>query len=171
MVSAYCGVSFLKRLGKWQAGIMIQGKRKHLGTFHSDEEAARKYDETAALHGKPMNFPLLEGQEQAVKPMARGSRKGKKQEVQLPQVFQFPHESQVSQVVHVTLVPQESQVKGTVKVQTTCPVATASHDAVLSALDMDIKDLNHSKSQVLDVPLAAAPPVSIPMDLTTGARN
>jgi len=75
-VSAYCGVSFIKRLGKWQAGIMIQGKRSHLGSFHSDEEAARAYDETAALHGKPMNFPLLEGQEQAVKPAAR-----KKQEV------------------------------------------------------------------------------------------
>ena len=74
--SSYCGVSFDKRAGKWQAGIMIQGKRSHLGSFHSDEEAARAYDETAALHGKPMNFPLLEGQEQAVKPAAR-----KKQEV------------------------------------------------------------------------------------------
>jgi len=56
------------------------------------------------------------------------------------------------------------RAKGIVKAQTTSPAATASDDSVLAAFDIDITDLHHSESQVLDDPLAAAPPVSIPMD-------
>ena len=53
---------------KWTAAIRIDGKRKNLGYYHNEKEAARIYDEQAILLGKPVNFPLHEGMEQAVKP-------------------------------------------------------------------------------------------------------
>ena len=49
------------------ASIKIDGKKKHLGYYHNEKEAARIYDEQAILPGKPVNFPLHEGIEQAVK--------------------------------------------------------------------------------------------------------
>ena len=52
---------------KWSATIRINGKQKILGYYHDEKEAARVYDEQAALLGKPVNFPLHEGEEQVVK--------------------------------------------------------------------------------------------------------
>ena len=67
-VSAYCGVSFIPVTGKWKARIHIQGKTKNIGTFTFAEEAARKYDEEAARHGMPMNFPLHKDQTRGENP-------------------------------------------------------------------------------------------------------
>ena len=66
--SKYVGVSWDKTEKKWKAQIKIDGKKKSLGYYHDEKEAARIYDEQAALLGKPVNFPLHEGMEQAVKP-------------------------------------------------------------------------------------------------------
>ena len=66
--SKYVGVNWSKQEKKWTAEIKIDGKRKFLGLYHDEKEAARMYDEQAALLGKPVNFPLHEGMEQAVKP-------------------------------------------------------------------------------------------------------
>ena len=71
--SKYVGVSWFKRDKKWQATIQINGKSKGLGYYHDEKEAARIYDEQAALLGKPVNFPLHEGMEQAVKRAPKGS--------------------------------------------------------------------------------------------------
>ena len=65
--SKYVGVSWSKEKKKWMAKIVIDGKPKYLGYYHDEKEAARIYDEQAALLGKPVNFPLHEGMEQAVK--------------------------------------------------------------------------------------------------------
>ena len=65
--SKYVGVSWFKRDKKWKADIRINGKNKNLGLYHDEKEAARIFDEQAALLGKPVNFPLHEGMEQAVK--------------------------------------------------------------------------------------------------------
>ena len=66
--SKYVGVTWHKQEKKWQVRIKIDGKQKSLGLYHDEKEAARIYDEQAALLGKPVNFPLHEGMEQAVKP-------------------------------------------------------------------------------------------------------
>jgi len=51
--SGYTGVSFHKRDGKWQAYIRVDGKRKHLGSFDTPEEAAAVYREAAReLYGE-----------------------------------------------------------------------------------------------------------------------
>ena len=71
--SKYVGVSWNKQKRKWQAEIKINGKSKNLGSYHDEKEAARMYDEQAALLGKPVNFPLHEGMQQAVKPAPKGS--------------------------------------------------------------------------------------------------
>merc|ERR1711965_942052 len=65
--SKYVGVSWHKSHKKWEAKIRIDGKKKSLCLYHDEKEAARIYDEQAALLGKPVNFPLHEGMEQAVK--------------------------------------------------------------------------------------------------------
>ena len=65
--SKYVGVSWKKQYKKWQAQIKIDGKSKSLGYYHDEKEAARMFDEQGALLGKPVNFPLHEGMEQAVK--------------------------------------------------------------------------------------------------------
>ena len=65
--SKYVGVSWRKKNKKWQAEINIDGKSKFLGHFDNEKGAAYKYDEQAAIIGKPVNFPQHEGQEQAVK--------------------------------------------------------------------------------------------------------
>jgi hypothetical protein len=69
--SEFVGVGRLPKSKRWHAIISINGKRTLLGTFDSEEEAARAFDKRAAALGKPVNFPT-EGQEQAVK---RGSSK------------------------------------------------------------------------------------------------
>jgi hypothetical protein len=58
--SGYKGISRSSTTNKWVAGIRFNGKRKHLGTFGSAEEAARVYDKAAKLlHGEfaCLNFP------------------------------------------------------------------------------------------------------------------
>jgi hypothetical protein len=41
--SKFAGVSWYKTRGKWQALVWINGKRKHLGWFTSEHEAAKAY--------------------------------------------------------------------------------------------------------------------------------
>ena len=38
--------------------LQVDGKQAHLGTFESEEAAARKYDEYAVEQGKPLNFSV-----------------------------------------------------------------------------------------------------------------
>ena len=45
--SAYKGVSFEKWTKRWESNIEINGKKKRLGRFKSEVEAARAYDEAA----------------------------------------------------------------------------------------------------------------------------
>ena len=71
--SKYVGVTWNKHHKKWHARIKIDGKIKTLGYYHNDKDAARIYDEQAILLGKPVNFPLHEGMEQAVKRAPKGS--------------------------------------------------------------------------------------------------
>ena len=65
--SKYVGVTWGMKEKKWKAAIKIDGKKKRLGYSHDEKEAARMFDEQAALLGKSVNFPLHEGMEQAVK--------------------------------------------------------------------------------------------------------
>ena len=51
----YRGVT--KQGNKWCARIKLEGKMKGLGTFESEEAAARKFDEAAAPLGRAVNFP------------------------------------------------------------------------------------------------------------------
>lgn len=44
------GVCRATRRGYWRARILVNGKRIHLGTFNSEEEAAAAYAEAAKLH-------------------------------------------------------------------------------------------------------------------------
>jgi hypothetical protein len=41
--SKYVGVSFRKATGRWEAGLKINNKRKHLGYFFSEQEAHEAY--------------------------------------------------------------------------------------------------------------------------------
>lgn len=55
--SRFKGVSLDKRYGKWTAGIMIGRKRKHIGNFATELEAAHAYDEFAkSLLGEKANL-------------------------------------------------------------------------------------------------------------------
>ena len=70
----YVGVHWHKREKKWRAMIILSdGTSKSLGLHKDEKEAARMYDEQAALLGRPVNFPLHEGMEQAVKRVLKGS--------------------------------------------------------------------------------------------------
>lgn len=64
--SEYKGVVWSKKAQRWYALIHIQGKQSHLGSYASEEDAARRYDEAASPLGKPLNFPA-EGEKRAVK--------------------------------------------------------------------------------------------------------
>jgi AP2-like factor (euAP2 lineage) len=49
-VSIYKGVVWNKRKKKWEAQIYISGKRKYLGLYKDEREAASKYDKAAKEH-------------------------------------------------------------------------------------------------------------------------
>jgi hypothetical protein len=67
IVSQYTGVYWNIGNEKWHARISIDGNQAHLGSHGSEEAAARAYDERAGPLGRPVNFPLEEGQDQARK--------------------------------------------------------------------------------------------------------
>ena len=84
VTSKYKGVSWVKKTisststsagGRWAAQIQAQGKKTHLGYFDDEMEAAKKYDEAAAKHGRPLNFPSALGEANA----AKGGRGGTSQ--------------------------------------------------------------------------------------------
>ncbi len=62
--SPYRGVIFNKAAKKWCASINVNGKRKHLGSFKTEIEAAVAYDKASLeFHGEfgRRNFPAVEG--------------------------------------------------------------------------------------------------------------
>ncbi|KAL1225700.1 Ethylene-responsive transcription factor-like protein [Cardamine amara subsp. amara] len=52
---------------KWQAAIKVEKRQIHLGTFTSQEEAARLYDRAAFMCGREPNFELSEDEKQELK--------------------------------------------------------------------------------------------------------
>jgi hypothetical protein len=45
--SRFKGVTWHKRIGKWQAAIKVADKNRHLGVFPDEEDAARAYNAAA----------------------------------------------------------------------------------------------------------------------------
>jgi len=56
--SRYKGVSWIARTQKWKAQISVDGKRKILGYFDDESNAARAYDEIAVVKNRPLNFKV-----------------------------------------------------------------------------------------------------------------
>jgi uncharacterized protein (DUF1684 family) len=50
--SNFVGVSWYQSSQKWRAQITLNGTPKYLGSFDSELEAAKKYDEFAKIYGK-----------------------------------------------------------------------------------------------------------------------
>jgi hypothetical protein len=50
--SQYLGVNWDKRYGKWKASIRVNDKKKILGYFDSEVDAARAYNLEAVKHGR-----------------------------------------------------------------------------------------------------------------------
>jgi predicted RNA methylase len=48
--SEYKGVSFHKKANKWEAGLQVEGRRKWLGLFESEIEAAKVYNKAALTY-------------------------------------------------------------------------------------------------------------------------
>ena len=66
--SQYKGVSWAKHANKWVAHITINGKKKHLGLFIIEEDAAKAYDRAALQHFgiyANLNFPIEDYLEEA----------------------------------------------------------------------------------------------------------
>jgi hypothetical protein len=60
--SKYKGVSWYKRHSKWQVSIGVNGKRKHLGLYTAEIDAARAYDAAASESFGEfayLNFPVI----------------------------------------------------------------------------------------------------------------
>lgn len=60
--SAYKGVYWARRESKWCSSLAVDGKRKHLGYFADEEQAARAYDAAALVawgEYAHLNFPTL----------------------------------------------------------------------------------------------------------------
>lgn len=59
--TGYRGISFKKAINKWQASIMIDGKRKYLGVYETPEQAAEAYKKAAVeLYGE---FQPIDGKQ------------------------------------------------------------------------------------------------------------
>lgn len=59
-VSKYLGVSWSKGSDKWQANISYGGKKRHLGLFEREEDAALTYNEWAkGIYGEFANLNVI----------------------------------------------------------------------------------------------------------------
>jgi len=66
--SKYKGVSWNRVASKWRALITIEGRRRSIGDFDDEDDAARRYDEKAFELNKPLNFPEAHFSRDADKP-------------------------------------------------------------------------------------------------------
>jgi hypothetical protein len=61
--SKYKGVGWYGQYGCWRARIQVDGKKRHLGYFDNEIEAARVYDEAAiGLHGEFARLNFARGE-------------------------------------------------------------------------------------------------------------